>query len=367
MVEVTVIIFHPRQPAAGALGSLLEAARDRLVEIQGRLFLGAGAADVRVEEDRRGSFGRALALAAANLAGRGLIVLGAGAVPRLRLADARRLVAAAASGERRALTNNHYSSDVCAVGDSRALADLPALPADNALPRWLAERGGFEVDELPARERLAFDLDTPLDLALLCLAPGTPGPLRRLARQAGLEVPRLAELRALAADPRRELLVAGRASSTTLRWLERNTACRIRFLAEERGLRAASPLAQRRPSAHRRPPRTVLGRLVGHRGPAGLGGLIAELADGAVVDSRTLLADQLGPDESAWPSAEDRFASDLLRPEGIEDPWLRTLTTSAATGTLPILLGGHTLVGPGLPFALGVQTATRRRPSRARP
>jgi hypothetical protein len=46
--------------------------------------------------------------------------------------------------------------------------------------------------------------------------------------------------------------------------------------------------------------------------------------------------------------AEDRYASDLLQPGRIGDPWLRELTASAATATVPIVLGGHTLVGPGL-------------------
>ena len=69
----------------------------------------------------------------------------------------------------------------------------------------------------------------------------------------------------------------------------------------------------------------------------------------AIVDSRVLLAHRLGADEARWPAAEDRFASDLLLAERIADPWLAELTTSAAAATIPILLGGHTLVGTGRP------------------
>jgi hypothetical protein len=161
----------------------------------------------------------------------------------------------------------------------------------------------------------------------------------------------LADLRALTADPRRELLVVGRSSSRTLRWLERNVRCRVRFLAEERGLRASSPLASDPnddgPSTPR-PPRSALGRLIAERGPAALALTVAELGDGAIIDSRVLIADRLGADESEWPSAEDRFASDMQEVHRIEDPWLRTLTISAAGAALPILMGGHTLVGPGV-------------------
>jgi CTP:molybdopterin cytidylyltransferase MocA len=359
----TVIIFHPRPAAtAGSLTNLLAIARDRLVEHQVGLFEQAGAAEVRVVSERAASFGAALrGLAADVTAGAhhdapGLVVLGAGAVPLLGIANARRLVALASSGERRALTNNRYSSDVCAVGDAGVLGDRPSLPGDNALPRWLTEGAGIPVAELPDRDRLALDLDTPLDLALLALVRGTPPAVRRLAGEEGLQIPRLAELRAVLADPRRELLVFGRGSSRGMALLERRARCRVRFLAEERGLRASSALAQH-PAPHgpvARPPRATLGRLLEVRGgPGALAGTVAELADGAILDSRVLLADRLGPDEGRWPSPEDRYASDLLRPGGIRDPWLAELTASAAGAAIPILLGGHTLVGPGLGVLAG--------------
>ncbi len=67
-----------------------------------------------------------------------------------------------------------------------------------------------------------------------------------------------------------------------------------------------------------------------------------------MVDTRVLLAHHLGADASAWPEAEDRFASDLLLHERIADPWLRALTRAAVEGPIPVLFGGHTLVGPGL-------------------
>ena len=103
--------------------------------------------------------------------------------------------------------------------------------------------------------------------------------------------------------------------------------------------------------AGQRQPRSILSLLLDRDGPAALGALLAELGDAAVIDSRVLLAHRLGRDESAWPAAEDRFASDLLLDEQIADAWLRELTRAAATASIPILLGGHTLVGPGLRLA----------------
>ncbi|MDP2350031.1 MAG: hypothetical protein Q8M74_02625, partial [Chloroflexota bacterium] len=70
---------------------------------------------------------------------------------------------------------------------------------------------------------------------------------------------------------------------------------------------------------------------------------------------RVLLAHRLGADERAWPPAEDRFASDLLLPGRIDDPWLADLTASVLEADVPILLGGHGLVGPGARLALAVR------------
>ncbi len=340
-----------------------------------------------------GSFGETLAATVREHRVAGCIVMGDGAVPLARPSDAAALVAAARSPFPLVLTNNRYSSDVCALSDAGLLASLPPLPSDNALPRWLEEVAGIPVRELPGRQRLALDLDTPQDLALVALARGCPPPLRSLAAESRLAIPRLDEVRELARDPHRELLVMGRSSSRTLAWLERHARCRVRFLAEERGLRASSPLAMAvvspdraganarvgtdspaeanlraganpgagtgspaeanlRTDPNARHPRATIGRLIERDGPSSLVRHVGDLADGAVLDSRVLLADRLGADEEAWPSPEDRFASDLLLPDGIEDDWLRALTEAALAARIPIVLGGHTLVGPGIPLLL---------------
>jgi CTP:molybdopterin cytidylyltransferase MocA len=360
--EVTVVIFlHPPRQREGPLTRLLRDAQRALAERHRALFAATGAV-VRVD-DEAGQFATRLRAHSTSARG-GLVVLGGGAVPLLSRRDAERLIAVAASTGRRALTNNRYSSDVCALSDAAPLRDAPLLPSDNVLPRWLAETAGFAVTELPGRDRLALDLDTPLDLALVALAPRAPAAVRAAVAAADLAVPRFEELRAVATDPRRELLVFGRSSARTIAWLERNVACRVRFLAEERGLRASAlpSSPEPDPTPPQRPPRATLGRLLDARGPAALSATVAELADAAVIDSRVLLADRLGRDERTWPSPEDRFASDLLRASDIDDPWLADLTRSAAAAEVPILLGGHTLVGPGLQLLFNTPGARRRAP-----
>jgi hypothetical protein len=328
--------------------------RGELARRQAALFERAGAAaptfvDEWYEDLAFGEVIRRLAPARG-----GVIILGSGAVARLNLADARRLVAVAASSRAEALTNNRYSSDIVALGRASVLNKAPALPSDNALSRWLEELGGVRVAELPGRERLALDLDTPLDVCLAALAPGAPAWLCRAVKDAGFEVPRLDDLRGVVRDPLRELLVFGRSGSRTLAWLERNVRCRVRFLAEERGLRASSRLAiAGAPRETNREPSSTLSLLLKARGPSALAEIVAELADAAIIDTRVLLAARLGSDESGWPAPADRFASDLHDHAAVSDAWLKKLTRSAAESALPILLGSHSLVGPGVKLVIG--------------
>ena len=355
MARITVLIFHrPASAREPALVRFLSDIRSQLVERQSRMFADAGADEIRIiDEWHEGkSFGEVLAeLAPAR---GGAIVLSGGAVPLLNESDVDLLAYTAEQSETVALTNNRYSSDVIAVGRARNLRDLPPLPSDNALPRWLEERAGYTVAELWARRRLGFDLDTPQDVALVALHRKAPSWLRDSAAAANMDIPRLDEIRALAADPHKELLVFGRSSASTLKWLEKNVRARVRFLAEERGMRASSPLAigaDPEPSTRLRGARATLGLLLDDRGPERLNEVVSSLGDGAILDSRVLLAHRLGSDESGWPSPADRFASDLLRADHVKDAWLKALTESAG-GSVPMLLGGHSLVGPGIPLVL---------------
>ena len=353
-----MLIFHAEAPIdAGPLVRALAEARRSLAERQRLAFLAAGADEAEIVAGPPDglSFGERLgaAVRARGSVG-GAIVLGSGSIPLARAADLRLFVAVAAGPGGRALANNRYSADVVAVSRAADLAELPPLPADNALPRWLEERAGVAVTDLRSRWRLGVDIDTPLDVLVLGEGRADPvaGGLHGTATLIGERLTALAEV---LANRRAELLVAGRVSATTLRWLESGVACRVRALVEERGLRAATLLAQSGATTGSRPPRSVLGELLDRDGPESLARTVVTLADAALIDTRVLLAHRHGADESARPpaarpSAEDRFASDLLLAPSIADPWLRALTASAATAPSdhPILLGGHTLVNGGL-------------------
>jgi len=346
MIDVAVLILHPEPAArAGELERWVAAARASIAERHRLGFLAAGATDVTVSAGPPDgvSFGERVRSFVLSRRPAGLVVLGSGAIPLATVADRRAFVATAGSGEERvALVNNRFSADVLAIAAAASLAELPAMTADNGLPRWLADTAGYEVADLRRRWRLGVDVDGPLDLVLIrnrsWLPDGPAGAVDRVTE-------RLAKVRAVARDPRAELIVAGRMSAAGLAWLERKSAARTRALVEERGMKTAAK--------GQRPARSLVGALLERAGPAALGSVLAELGEAALIDTRVLLAHRLGAEEAGWPTAEDRFASDLLLHERIADPWLRDLTRSAADAPIPVVLGGHTLVGPGLRLAIG--------------
>jgi hypothetical protein len=101
--------------------------------------------------------------------------------------------------------------------------------------------------------------------------------------------------------------------------------------------------------------RSLIARLLELVGPEGFFAELARLVDAAIIDTRVLMAAA-----GYYPGDADRFASDLFVPDLIADPWLRDFTAAAANASIPVLLGGHGVVGGGL-YALAEIVAARRK------
>lgn len=261
-------------------------------------------------------------------------VMSSGAVPLVGEAEFRLMVEQLDARDARFVTNNFFSGDLTGWTPGSAIARVHDLPRDNLLPRRLRDEAGLAPVILPRTTATQFDLDTPADLAILALADGLPAPLAAATEPARALAERFRALMPLLCDGSAEVFVAGRVNSATWAHLERETACRIRLVSEERGLAAAGP-------DHR--PRSVLGFLLEELGEERFFRRLAELGQAAVIDTRVLEA-HLG----LAPSREDRFQSDLFAPDRIADPWLRRFTAAAAAAPIPVLLGGHSLVSAGL-------------------
>lgn len=292
-------------------------------------------ANVLLDVDRPGqrfAFGERLRALVARYGLQRPAVMGSGSVPLIGEAELRLLVEQLDARDGRFVTNNFFSADLTAWTPGEAIFAAGGLERDNVLPRRLRDEAGLAPVVLPRTTATQFDLDTPADLTVLALDDALAGKPR--AEAAELPLGRYQALLPLLCDRTAEVVVAGRMGSTTWAHLERDTACRVRVISEERGLATAPP-------GHR--PRSVLGFLLEEIGPERLFGRLAELGDAVVLDTRVIEA-HLG----LRPSREDRFQSDLLQPERVAEPTLRRLTQAALQVPVPVLLGGHSLVSGGL-------------------
>jgi CTP:molybdopterin cytidylyltransferase MocA len=258
--------------------------------------------------------------------------IGAGAGALLTAHDLRALREDLESSEALVLSNNSYSADLVAFTPASALdaIDLPAT--DNPLPRRLHQQAGLSSRQLEKSASTLLDVDTPTDAALLVRHPECPPELRGLPAWQDTLAGRIDALMRLVTTPEKELLVAGRVGAPVWTFIETQTACRVRMLAEERGMQAAGRDASGEA-------RSALGFLYQNVGPREFFARMKELCDGMLFDTRVVWA-HLG-----WrPPAAERFASDVFAAERIEAKPLREFTEAAREAPFPLLLGGHTLV-----------------------
>jgi hypothetical protein len=281
-------------------------------------------------------YGRKLAELIARYQMERCFYLGGGAGPLLPASDMASIAEAMLSNDRLLVTNNFYSSDLAAFGPTSALLEQPPPQNDNELAWLLGEKAGLPIRELPRSGATQFDVDTPTDLLTLAVHPGAGRNARAYLDSLALDTSALDAALPLMLDRQATILVAGRVSSATWSYLERETACSTRVFSEERGMRASGRLA-------RGEARSLLGYYLDAAGPERFFGELSTLGQAIFLDNRVLFAHR-----RLWPSEADRFYSDLRRPEQVQDPFVRALTEAAMAAPVPAIMGGHSLVAGGM-------------------
>ncbi len=269
-----------------------------------------------------------------------LLYLGAGSMPLLPQADLASAVSAlAGAGEGAAITNNVHSADWVALSSANSIADVAhRLERDNMLAWVLREEKGFSVTSLPPAAGTRLDIDTPFDLQVLALHPRTRPNLRQFLAglRPELNLQRLQQAVQILGTAGSRVTMIGRVSASAWSMLELKSRCWTRVFSEERGM-----AANRRQATGQ-----VFSLVADHIDRVGEKEFVARLArtsDLVLFDTRVYLAHH-----RCWPSAADRFASDLGRPDLIRDDRLRRLTEAAVAAPIPIILGGHNVVSGGL-------------------
>jgi CTP:molybdopterin cytidylyltransferase MocA len=236
-----------------------------------------------------------------------------------------------------ALVNNLHSTDwgfFRGAGAIRRLAHR--LPSDNSLGWVLEQEGGVAVASLPASAETRADLDTPSDFLLVEGHEGLGGHLRAFVAGAPNEArQRVRRLEQTMRTPGSTLTLIGRTSSYVWAELEKRRSIWIRVFAEERGMVASGRLAAGRVQS-------LLAQALDAWGPRGLLERLVRMSDAVLWDTRVWMA------TGSWPSEADRFAADLGWAESVSDPRLRELVDACQAAAIPVICGGHGVVGGSL-------------------
>ncbi|MBT9259142.1 MAG: hypothetical protein KM310_05245 [Clostridiales bacterium] len=270
-----------------------------------------------------------------------LVYLGGGAGIGLRVPDWEALLGHFAD-PREVWVNNPQSPDLLAFCPYYwEKEELPST--DNGL-LYALMRGGYRRRLWPNTPALNFDVDTPADAALMALLaswgqealdrpplvevleslPWVP-PLKERWRQVGHLL-----------STGGELILLGRVSPVAVLEVNARWPARLRVFSEERGMKALGRV-------ERGEVRSLMGDYLRAVGPQTFFARMAEVAQGAILDTRVLQA------HFRWSlTEEERFASDVGRPpEHLPLLW-REFVRASQEAPMTVLLGGHTAVYGGI-------------------
>ncbi len=249
-----------------------------------------------------------------------------------------------------ATANRVFSCDWLGVPNGRLLGAVVGESVDNRFTQLLRDRCNLPIGSFARSARSLLDVDTPADLVVLKTAMQVEsldlGPRIRaeLASQTVLDerVRSATDVFEIMTQRDRELFIAGRVSGSDWAALDRDTACRVRVLSEERGLRSRCGRA-----------RSLLAMLY-EQSVGRFAQTLGALGDAVIWDTRPFCS-YLG-----WNlSRGDRFAADLGSWADIQAEPLRELSQILVGSSVPVLMGGHSLVSGGLLAAIDAAWSRR--------
>ncbi len=234
------------------------------------------------------------------------------------------------------IANNFWSCDFVGFNPASAIDFIDPPSIDNNLAFLLERQAGLATIPLERTVGTMFDVDTPSDLMVLRVHPAAGSRSRAYVESLDLEIAHVRRAMRCFTEIDAEVVIAGRVGSHVLAHLETQTACRTRFFAEERGMRASG--RERRGEV-----RSLLGYYYQAVGAERFFAALGELGQAVFLDSRVIF-DHLG----LWLPAPDRFYSDLRRSDLVRNEVAREFTEAAIRAPVPVVLGGHSIVAGGL-------------------
>jgi hypothetical protein len=314
------------------------------------VFESLGADVIATEDAEEFHFGETLKQVIREYALESVLYFGSGSGTLLTTGQLKDIVSFSQRAEPAALFNNFYSCDFAVFTNTSSLLPLPLPEKDNGIGFLLAD-SGVNCYSLPRSLASQFDLDTPIDLLLLKKAGRGGSQLHEFLNRQSFDHPSLPQVIEFLTERSALVYLVGRVSPATWQAFEQQVACRTAGMIEGRGMKA---YADRQPA--------VLSSLFRERGFGDFFGALENSADAAIIDSRPLLARN-----GMLPSPHERFSSDLFRVSELEDPVWIEFTRQALDCSIPILLGGHSLVSGGLYLLSEICWKGRNLPRRLHP
>jgi len=314
------------------------------------VFESLGAQVIAIEDTREFHFGKILKQIIRKYDMESIVYFGSGSGTLLSTGQMEDIVSFAQRTETAALFNNFYSCDFAVFTDTSSLLRLSLPERDNGIGFVLAD-SGVSCHSLPRSLESQFDLDTPIDFLLLKEA-GRGGPqLKEFLVRQSFDHPSLQQVSEVLIERTALVYLVGRVSPVTWQAFEQQVACRTAGIIEGRGMKAY---------VDRQPP--VLSNLFREDGFGAFFNALEKSADAAIIDSRPLLALN-----GVLPSPRERFSSDLYRVSELTDPAWIEFTQHASNCSIPILLGGHSMVSGGLYLLSEICWKERNLPRRLHP
>lgn len=281
-------------------------------------------------------FGRALQHIVRETDADGVLCMGGASAPFMSTVEFRDMALGLRSSSGLFYTNNPQSSDVVAFAPAKAVLGIEPPDRDNALGTALREEAGLKRVLLPHSIGVHFDLDTPADALIMSLSSHTGPHARTYLESLGWDCSVLRRALEAMAQTNCELGLIGRVNPAVMTHINSHTFCRLRVFSEERGMKAL-----------RREEEGLVVSLLGHfisrLGVDEFFACLSQTCDVAFIDTRILFAHfKLALTE------EERFTSDLGLWQQLKEPFLREFTRAAASASIPVVLGGHSLVTGGM-------------------
>jgi len=288
---------------------------------------GMGVEIIRTGSSEDFHFGRMLQDLINQYSLENVFYVGGASVPLISSEELSRICQILMSRPKVLLSNNAQSADLVAFRPASSINDINLPTMDNMLANYLRDEAGFEMELMPMSLGIYFDLDTPTDILILAASSFTGERTRMAVEKLDLDLGRIIRAKKVLGGYYEDIILMGRIGAPIIAHLNLNLKCRLRIFSEESMGEVTA----------------LMGFFIEEVGINKFFRYMEKIAACAFIDSRVLFAHfKLKLTE------KERFYSDLGMYDRLDDPFAREFTLQSVESSIPVILGGHSLVSGGL-------------------